>query len=142
MSDEADAVPDAPAGSDLSALVANLASTEAPVKTYAAEFAGYCRPADAHDALVKLLDDPTLDVRVRAAQSLVVLALPADALGLPAAAARPDACGRQSASGVERGAPALRVMAGLDPAIHPRPRVCRGIPTRSFRGGWPGRARP
>lgn len=71
-------------------LVANLASTDAAVKTYSAEFAGYCRLPDARDGLVKLLDDPTLDVRVRAAQSLLVLALPADALGLPLAAGRPD----------------------------------------------------
>src|SRR4051812_7103888 len=71
-------------------LVANLAATDAPVKTYAAEFAGYCRLADSRDALVKLLDDPTLDVRVRAAQSLIVLSLPAGTLGLPIAAGRPD----------------------------------------------------
>ncbi len=71
------------------ALVANLAATDGPVKTYAAEFAGYCRP-DARAALGKLLDDPTLDVRVRAAQSLIVLALPADALGLPVATRAPD----------------------------------------------------
>jgi sialidase-1 len=70
-------------------LVANLAAPDAAVRTYAAEFAGYCRLADARDALVKLLDDQALDVRVRAAQSLVVLALPADALGLPLAAGRP-----------------------------------------------------
>jgi sialidase-1 len=70
-------------------LVANFASPDAAVRTYAAEFAGYCRLADSRDALVKLLDDPTLDVRVRAAQSLIVLSLPADALGLPLAAGRP-----------------------------------------------------
>jgi sialidase-1 len=72
------------------ALAANLTSTEAAVKTYAAEFSGYCRLADARAALVKLLDDPTLDVRVRAAQSLLVLSSPADALGLPVATGRPD----------------------------------------------------
>jgi sialidase-1 len=71
-------------------LVANLSSSDAAVKTYAAEFAGYCKLADARDALVKLLDDPALDVRVRAAQSLIVLAQPADALGLPVAAGRPN----------------------------------------------------
>jgi sialidase-1 len=70
-------------------LAANLTSTDAAVKTYAAEFAGYCRLADSRDALIKLLDDPTLDVRVRAAQSLVVLAQPADLLGLPVAAGQP-----------------------------------------------------
>lgn len=71
-------------------LVANLGSPDAAVRTYAAEFAGYCRAAEARAALVKLLDDPTLDVRVRAAQSLVALSLPPDALGLPATAVTPD----------------------------------------------------
>jgi sialidase-1 len=71
-------------------LAANLSSPDAAVKTYAAEFAGYCRLADSRDSLVKLLDDPALDVRVRAAQSLIVLALPADTLGLPVAAGLPD----------------------------------------------------
>lgn len=68
------------------ALVENLSSADAAVRTYAAEFAGYCRATEARDRLLKLLDDPTLDVRVRAAQSLIVLARPAEALGLPAAA--------------------------------------------------------
>jgi sialidase-1 len=77
-----------PAGRKL--LGQNLTSSDAAVRTYAAEFAGYCRAVEFRDALVKLLDDPILDVRVRAAQSLVVLALPPDALGLPAAAARAD----------------------------------------------------
>lgn len=70
-------------------LVANLASPDAAVKTYSAEFAGYCRFAEARDGLIKLLDDPILDVRVRAAQSLIVLSLPADALGLPVATGLP-----------------------------------------------------
>jgi sialidase-1 len=70
-------------------LVANLASPDAAVRTYAAEFAGYCRLAGAREALIKLLEDPALDVRVRAAQSLIVLSLPPDALGLPLAAGRP-----------------------------------------------------
>jgi sialidase-1 len=68
----------------------NLASPNAAVRTYAAEFAGYCRAAECRDALVKLLDDPVLDVRVRAAQSLLALALPAGALGLPASAVPAD----------------------------------------------------
>lgn len=72
------------------ALGQNLTSSSPAVKTYAAEFAGYCRAVEFRDALVKLLDDPTLDVRVRAAQSLVALSLPADALGLPAAVAKTD----------------------------------------------------
>jgi sialidase-1 len=68
----------------------NLSSDAPAVKTYAAEFAGYCRATECRDALVKLLDDPTLDVRVRAAQSLIVLSMPAGALGLPASAVAPD----------------------------------------------------
>lgn len=72
------------------ALGENLASADAAVRAFAAEFAGYCRLTESRDALIKLLDDPTLDVRVRAAQSLIVLALPADALGLPLAAGLPD----------------------------------------------------
>lgn len=71
-------------------LGANLASDNATVKTYAAEFAGYCRADEFRDALVNLLDGPTLDVRIRAAQSLIVLSRPADSLGLPAAAVAPD----------------------------------------------------
>jgi sialidase-1 len=71
-------------------LGANLRSDNAAVKTYAAEFAGYCRAEEVRGALVKLLDDPTLDVRIRAAQSLIVLSLPADFLGLPAAAVARD----------------------------------------------------
>lgn len=55
----------------------NLTSTNAAVKTYAAEFAGHCRAMECRDALAKLLDDPTLDVRIRAAQSLIALSLPA-----------------------------------------------------------------
>lgn len=66
-------------------LIKNLQSELGPVKTYAAEFSGYCRAVEARGELIKLLDDPTLDVRVRAAQSLIVLSLPADRLGLPAA---------------------------------------------------------
>ncbi len=70
-------------------LVANLAARDPAVRTYAAEFAGYSRLEDAQVGLVKLLDDPVTDVRVRAAQSLIVLSLPANVLGLPVAAGRP-----------------------------------------------------
>ncbi len=72
------------------ALVKNLSSDNAAVKTYAAEFAGYCRATEARAALEKLLQDPVLDVRVRAAQSLLVLSLPAEKLGLPAASVKPE----------------------------------------------------
>jgi sialidase-1 len=47
------------------------------VRTYAAEFAGHGRAAEFRDSLVKLLDDPTLDARVRAAQSLLALSMSA-----------------------------------------------------------------
>ena len=69
------------------ALGANLASENAAVRTYAAEFAGYCRAGEVRDRLIGLLDDPILDVRVRAAQSLIALAMPAGTLGLPSSAA-------------------------------------------------------
>ncbi len=59
------------------ALGRNLTSTVPAVRTFAAEFAGHCRAIEFHEALVKLLEDATLDVRVRAAQSLLVLAKPA-----------------------------------------------------------------
>ncbi|HET6575956.1 MAG TPA: exo-alpha-sialidase, partial [Fimbriiglobus sp.] len=54
----------------------NLTSSDSAIKTYAAEFAGHSRAVEFRVALVKLLDDPTLDVRVRAAQSLVALSKP------------------------------------------------------------------
>lgn len=73
-------------------LGANLASTDAAVRTYAADFAGYCRCTEFRDGLVELLDDPVRDVRIRAAQSLLVLSLPPETLrGLPFAAFKPAA---------------------------------------------------
>jgi sialidase-1 len=59
------------------ALGRNLASTEPAARTFAAEFAGHCRAVEFRETLVKLLDDATLDVRVRAAQSLFALSKPA-----------------------------------------------------------------
>lgn len=67
------------------ALIENLRSVIPAVRTYAAEFAGYCRAMEARPDLLKLLNDDTLDVRVRSAQSLIVLSLPKEILGLPAA---------------------------------------------------------
>lgn len=58
-------------------LARNLASPDAAVRTVSAEFAGHCRCFDCEAKLIGLLDDPTLDVRVRAAQSLIALSLPA-----------------------------------------------------------------
>ncbi|MBX3411551.1 MAG: exo-alpha-sialidase [Pirellulales bacterium] len=70
-------------GRGRAALVANLSSPEVMVRTYAADFAGYGRATEARERLEALLDDPGVDVRVRAAQSLIALSLPPGALGLP-----------------------------------------------------------
>jgi sialidase-1 len=61
----------------------NLSSDVPAIRTFSAEFAGYCRAHDFRGELIKLLDQETLDVRVRAAQSLIALALPPEQLGLP-----------------------------------------------------------
>jgi sialidase-1 len=58
----------------LAALTENLDSDDARIRTYAAVFAGDARAVGVAGKLTKLLDDDTLDVRVRAAQSLLVLA--------------------------------------------------------------------
>jgi sialidase-1 len=73
-----------------SALGENLKSNSFAIRTYSAEFAGYCRGVEFRDRLIELLDDDTLDVRVRAAQSLLVLSQPPDILSLPVAVARED----------------------------------------------------
>ncbi len=52
----------------------NLTSENAAVRTYSADFAGHAGAAEHRDQLITLLDDDTLDVRVRAAQALVMLA--------------------------------------------------------------------
>ena len=56
------------------ALIRNLGSDNPAIRTYAATFAGDGRIVEAVPELKSLLDDETLDVRVRAAQSLLVLA--------------------------------------------------------------------
>ncbi len=61
----------------LAALKANLTSEEVGVRTMAANFAGESGFVDAREALIGLLSDENLDVRVRAAQSLFMLAKPA-----------------------------------------------------------------
>ena len=53
----------------------NLGSDNPAVRTYAADFAGHVRAAEHRDQLIKLLDDQALDVRIRAAQSLIMLSL-------------------------------------------------------------------
>jgi sialidase-1 len=62
----------------------NLAVSEPAIRAYAAEAAGLARAVEHADALAGLLMDETLDVRVRAAQALFILAQPA---GEPDAAA-------------------------------------------------------
>ena len=54
----------------------NLQASDAAVRTYAADFAGHARAIEHRDVLVKLLDDENLDTRIRAAQSLFMLARP------------------------------------------------------------------
>ncbi|WP_165064059.1 exo-alpha-sialidase [Paludisphaera rhizosphaerae] len=61
------------------ALVRNLSHEDPKVRVYAAEFAAEARAVEAKSALVGLLDDPTLDVRLRSAQALLALARPAPA---------------------------------------------------------------
>jgi sialidase-1 len=60
-----------PAG--LEALEKNLASPDDAIRAVAANMAGEARAAATAPTLVKLLDDPALDVRIRAAQSLLML---------------------------------------------------------------------
>jgi sialidase-1 len=61
----------------------NLSSQDPAVRTYSADFSGPARAVDFRDRLIALLDDDTLDVRVRAAQSLLALASPRKRLALP-----------------------------------------------------------
>src|SRR5690606_16351807 len=60
----------------LSSLERNMKSSDPAVRTYSAEFAGHAYAPSTAPTLEKLLDDEVLDVRVRAAQSLLVLAKP------------------------------------------------------------------
>ena len=61
----------------LAALLKNLSADDPAIRTYAATFAGDARALSAADKLIDLLDDSNVDVRVRAAQSLLVLSQPA-----------------------------------------------------------------
>lgn len=58
-------------------LLRNLAHPDPSVRVYAAEFAPEARIVEARAPLRDLLDDPVLDVRIRAAQALLQLARPA-----------------------------------------------------------------
>jgi sialidase-1 len=55
------------------ALLRNLTSKDARLRVYAATFAGDVKLTAAGPALIKLLDDENIDIRARAAQSLLVL---------------------------------------------------------------------
>jgi sialidase-1 len=63
------------------ALGRGLDSTDAGVRAIAADFVGHSRSIEFQPKLIKLLDDPALDVRIRAAQSLLVLSQPAARTG-------------------------------------------------------------
>ncbi|QDV69230.1 hypothetical protein Poly24_29450 [Rosistilla carotiformis] len=54
-------------------LQAALHSEDPAVRVFAAEFCGHARLAGARDTLLAMLDDEDLDVRIRAAQSLLLL---------------------------------------------------------------------
>ncbi len=60
----------------MNALIRNLGHVDPAVRVFAAEFAADARAMEARDTLVRLLDDSTLDVRIRAAQSLLQLERP------------------------------------------------------------------
>lgn len=51
----------------------NLDSTDSAIRTYASEYAGHSHAAEFAGKLEKLLGDPAVDVRIRAAQSLIAL---------------------------------------------------------------------
>jgi sialidase-1 len=58
----------------LKQLERNLSSEDPGFRTYCATFAGDARATQTKPGLIRLLDDPHLDARLRAAQSLLVLA--------------------------------------------------------------------
>jgi len=57
----------------ITAVLRNLKSDDSGIRTYSAVFAGEARITSAKNRLIALLDDETLDVRIRAAQALLVL---------------------------------------------------------------------
>jgi len=61
-------------------LLKNLASDDPAIRTYAATFAGDARLVKALPLLIKMLDDPNLDARIRAAQSVMVMSRPSGLL--------------------------------------------------------------
>ncbi len=67
------------------ALVRNLRDAEGAIRVYACEFAPEARAVTARPDLLALLEDEVLDVRIRAAQALLLLAAPAPASDGPIA---------------------------------------------------------
>ena len=65
----------------LAALASNLGDDDPAIRTYAAVFAGDARATSCVEQLTAMLDDEYADARIRAAQSLLVLAQPADGDG-------------------------------------------------------------
>ncbi|MCF6311840.1 MAG: exo-alpha-sialidase [Verrucomicrobiales bacterium] len=63
----------------ITGVLRNLRSDDPAIRTYSATFAGEARITSAKDRLIHLLDDDNIDARVRAAQALFVLSLPAPA---------------------------------------------------------------
>ena len=63
-----------PAG--LRGLADHLSSSDAATRTYGATYAGETRAIQTQSQLIRLLDDTVLDVRIRTAQSLLVLNTP------------------------------------------------------------------
>lgn len=61
----------------LAALLGNLSDDDPAIRTYAAVFAGDARATASATALTAMLEDENADARIRAAQSLLVLAQPA-----------------------------------------------------------------
>jgi sialidase-1 len=64
-------------GKALPMLTRNLSAKDTTVRAESANAAGEARITSVANRLVQLLDDPALDVRIRAAQALITLALPA-----------------------------------------------------------------
>lgn len=73
----------------LEALVRNLAAADDAIRAAAANAAGEARAAACRPRLVRLLDDPALDVRIRAAHALLVMDQPAIPSAAPTGPGKP-----------------------------------------------------
>lgn len=60
----------------MATLIKNMQHPDAAVRTYACEFVPDARAIAAKDNLIALLDDSVMDIRIRAAQALLVLSKP------------------------------------------------------------------